>query len=53
MDTTYETYIKTIDGIEQIEQQVITNNRIKRCCTLSLEFMKAVIICFKHSKKSK
>ena len=53
MDTKYDTYIETINGLEVIEQQVITDNKIKRCCYLSLEFVKPVIICLKNSKKSK
>ena len=53
MDTKYDTYIETIEGIEQIEKEVIKDNKIKRCCSLSLEFIKAVFICLKNNKKSK
>ena len=53
MDTKYDIYIETIEGIEQIEKDLIKDNKIKRCCSLSLEFIKAVLICLKNNKKSK
>ena len=52
MDTQYDTYFETINGLEAIEQQVITDNKVKRGCYLSLEFVKSVINCLKNIKKS-
>ena len=53
MDTKCDTYIETIEGIEQIEKELIKDNKVKRCCSFSLEFIKAVLICLKNNKKSK
>ena len=53
MNENYDTYIETINGLEVVEAQVITDSKVKRCCYLSLEFVKAVIICLKNVKKSK
>ena len=53
MNRNYDTYIETINGLEVVEEQIIKGNKIKRCCYLSLEFVKAVIICLKNVKKSK
>ena len=51
MKETYDTYIETIHGLEVVEEQVIKDSKVKRCCYLSLEFVKAVIICLKNVKK--
>ena len=53
MKEKYDTYIETINGLEVVEEQVIKDSKVKRCCYLSLEFVKAVIICLKNVKKSK
>ena len=53
MNEKYDAYIETINGLEIVEAQVIKDNKVKRCCYLSLEFVKAVIICLKNVKKSK
>ena len=53
MDKNYDIYVETINGLEAIEEQVIKDNKIKRCCYLSLEFVKTVIICLRNHKKSK
>ena len=50
MNENYDTYIETINGLEVIETQVIKDSKVKRCCYLSLEFVKAVIICLKNVK---
>ena len=50
MKETYDTYIETIHGLEVVEEQVIKDSKVKRCCYLSLEFVKAVIICLKMLK---
>ena len=44
MNEKYDTYIETINGLEVIEAQLIKCIRIKRCCYLSLEFVKTVFI---------
>ena len=45
-----EKYIETIEEIEEIEKVVIQDTKLKRCCTLSLEILKTVIIYFKNIK---
>ena len=53
MNKNYDTYIETMNGLEVVEEQLTKENRIKRCCYLPLEFVKAVIIGLKMLKKSK
>ena len=53
MNENYDAYIETINSLEVVESQVIKDSKVKRCCYLSLEFVKAVIICLKNVKKSK
>ena len=38
-----EKYLETIDDIEEIEKIVIQDTKLKRCCTASLELLKAVL----------
>ena len=44
------TYIETIDEIQKIEEVIIKDSKLKRCCNSSLEIFKNL---FKISKKSK
>ena len=44
-------YIETIEEIEEIEKTVIQDTKLKRCCTASLELVKAVLQYLKKSKK--
>ena len=53
MNENYDAYIETISGLEVVEAQVIKDSNVKRCCYLSLGFVKAVFICLKNVKKSK
>ena len=46
-----EKYLETIDDIEEIEKVVIHDTKLKRCCTASLELLKALLEYFKKSKK--
>ena len=46
-----EKYLDTIDDIEEIEKIVIHDTKLKRCCTASLELLKAVLEYLKKSKK--
>ena len=46
-----EKYIGTIEEIEEIEKVVIQDTKLKRCCTASLELLKAVLEYLKKSKK--
>ena len=50
MNDNYDAYIETINGLEVVEAQVIKDSKVKRCCYLSLEFVKAVIICLTNEK---
>ena len=52
MKENYDTYIETINGLEVVEEQVIKDSKVKRCCYLSLEFVKAVIICLQNCLKN-
>ena len=45
-----EKYLDTIDDIEEIEKIVIQDTKLKRCCTASLELLKAVLEYLKKSK---
>ena len=51
MNVNYDTYIETINGLE-VEAQVIKDSRIKRCCFLSFQLVKAAIMCLKNVKKN-
>ena len=53
MDKNYDIYVETINGLEAIEEQVIKDNKVKRCCYLSLEFVKNDFYLFEEYKKSK
>ena len=46
-----EKYIETIEEIEEIEKVVIHDTKLNRCCTASLELLKAVLEYLKKSKK--
>ena len=46
-----EKYLETIHNIEEIEKVVIHDTKLKRCCTASLELLKAVLEYLKKSKK--
>ena len=46
-----EKYIETIEEIEEIEKIVIQDTKLKRCCTASLEFFKAVLEYLKNLRK--
>ena len=46
-----EKYLETINDIEEIEKVVIHDTKLKRCCTASLELLKAVLEYLKKSKK--
>ena len=53
MNENYDAYIETTNGLEVVEAQVIKDSKVKRCCYLSLLFVKAVFICLNNVKKSK
>ena len=40
MNRSYSDYIDIIDTVENIEQVIITDNKIKKCCYYSLEFIR-------------
>ena len=40
MNRSYSDYIDIIDKVENIEQVIITDNEIKKCCYYSLELIK-------------
>ena len=44
-------YLETIEEIEEIEKIVIQDTKLKRCCTASLELVKAVPEYLKKSKQ--
>ena len=44
-------YLEAIEEIEEIEKIVIQDSKLKRCCTASLELLKAVLEYLKKSKK--
>ena len=48
MDRRYSDYINIIDEVENLEQVVITDNKIKRCCYYSLESIKLGIQYIKN-----
>ena len=48
------TYIETIDEIQKIEEVIIKDSKLKRCCNSSLEIVKIVLQYIKiYNKKSK
>ena len=40
MNRSYSNYTNIIDEVENIEQVIITDNKIKKCCYYSLEILK-------------
>ena len=48
MDRSYSDYIDIIDEVENIEQVIITDNKIKKCCYYSLELIKLGIQYIKN-----
>ena len=48
MKRSYTDYINIIDDMENIEQALITNNKIKKCCYYSLELIKLGIQYIKN-----
>ena len=44
-------YIETTEEIEEIEKIVIQDTKLKRCCTASLELLKAVLEYLKNLRK--
>ena len=48
MNRSYSDYIDIIDEIENIEQVIITDNKIKKCCYYSLELIKLGIQYIKN-----
>ena len=45
-------YLEAIEEIEEIEKVVIQDTKLKKCCTASLELLKAVLEYLKKSKKN-
>ena len=48
MNRSYSDYIDIIDKVENIEQVIITDNKIKKCCYYSLELIKLGIQYIKN-----
>ena len=48
MNRTYSDFIDITDEVEKIEQVVITDNKIKKCCYYSLELIKLGIQYIKN-----
>ena len=48
MKRSYTEYINIIDEMENIEQVLITDNKIKKCCYYSLELIKLGIQYIKN-----
>ena len=48
----YDTYMATIDAVEQIEEDVIKDGKLRRCCFYSLELLKIGISYLKNSKNN-
>ena len=46
-----EKYLDTIDDMEEVEKIVIQDTKLKRCCTASLELLKAVLEYLKNLRK--
>ena len=49
MKRSYTDYINIIDEMENIEQVLITDNKIKKCCYYSLELIKLGIQYIKNN----
>ena len=50
----YDTYIETVDDIEDRiaddnKYPIIRDNKIKRCCVISLEFLKVIFYYLKYN----
>ena len=48
MNRSYSDYINIIDEVEKVEQAIITDNKIKKCCYYSLEILKLGIQYIKN-----
>ena len=48
MNRSYSDYINIVDEVENIEQVIITDNKIKKCCYYSLELFKLGIQYIKN-----
>ena len=48
MNRSYSDYIDIIDKVENIEQVIIPDNKIKKCCYYSLELIKLGIQYIKN-----
>ena len=48
MKRSYSNYIDIIDETEKVEQVIITDNKIKKCCYYSLELIKLGIRYIKN-----
>ena len=48
MNRSYSNYINIIDELENIEQVIITDNKIETCCYYSLEILKLGIRYIKN-----
>ena len=46
----YDAYITAIDNVEEIEEVIIKDSKIKKCCFYSLELIKIGITYFKNIK---
>ena len=44
-------YLEMIEEIEEIEKIVIQATKLKKCCTASLEFLKAVLEYLKNLRR--
>ena len=44
-------YLEALEEIEEIEKIVIKDTKLRRCCTASLELVKAVLQHLKLKKK--
>ena len=57
MSDDYDRYIGTIDEVEKIEEVIIKDSKIKRCCKATLEILKIIlenVRCnIKNGKKEK
>ena len=52
MDTTYQDYIDIINEVEKIEEVVIKDNKIKKCCNLTLEVIKVIFQYLQNVKNN-
>ena len=53
METSYQTYINKIKEVEKIEEVVIKDNKIRRCCNSSFQVLKCILFILRMLKKSK